>query len=78
MTEDQLGLFCVKIGNRGYYVCEAVASHISELKAAVKPLANMDCWITSEHDDCDSIEECNSLTVSEIRAARLALGDKDG
>ena len=48
-------------------------ARIAALEAALKPLADMDYWITSEHDDCDTIEECNGLTVAEIRAARAAL-----
>ena len=48
-------------------------AQVKKLKAALKPFAHMDYWITNEHDDFDTIEECNGLTVAEIRAARMAL-----
>ena len=36
---EQLGLFFVKIGDRGYYVCEAVAKEIEKLREALKLFA---------------------------------------
>jgi len=52
---------------------EAQARDIAVLRAALTPLADMDYWIEPYHDAHDSIEQCNQLTVAEIRAARAAL-----
>jgi len=56
---------------------EVQAKEIAVLRAALTPLADMDYWIEPYHDAHDSIEQCNQLTVAEIRAARAALkGEK--
>jgi hypothetical protein len=39
-SQEQLGLFFVKIGDRGYYVCEAVWKEIVTLREALKPFAD--------------------------------------
>lgn len=39
-SQEELGLFLIKIGDRGYYVCEAVAKEIEKLRGALTAILN--------------------------------------
>ena len=39
-SQEELGLFLIKIDDRGYYVCEAVAKEIEKLRGALTAILN--------------------------------------